>query len=63
MDLMNILESSSSSSSSSSKDEDRLLEIVPIILSEGLHDSCKNENFVEETVPGYSNQQFVQHFR
>lgn len=61
MDLLGLFESSSSSSSTESEDG---LEIVPnIIIPEILQENPKNENFVEETVPLYSEEQFIQHFR
>lgn len=62
MDLISVLESSSSSSSSSSENEE--LEVISkVILSESLQNLCKNENFVEDTVPLYNDRQFIQHFR
>lgn len=65
MDLLDFFESSSSSSSSESTDEDFLVNnIVPnIMLPELLLDNPKNENYVEETVPLYSDKQFIEHFR
>ncbi|KAJ8947083.1 hypothetical protein NQ314_008693 [Rhamnusium bicolor] len=61
MDLLGILQSSSSSSSSTS---DENVEVIPnVILPELLQELSKNENFVENTVPLYNEQQFIQHFR
>ncbi|VEN39589.1 unnamed protein product [Callosobruchus maculatus] len=60
--IQNLLESDSSSSSDDSSEG--TLEVVSnLLLSETLLNKAKNENYVETTVPLYSSQQFVEHFR
>ncbi|XP_072397459.1 uncharacterized protein [Diabrotica undecimpunctata] len=56
-----LLESDSESSSSDS--EDGLDVVANVFLPELLQDSTKNENFFEQTVPQYTDRQFLQHFR
>ncbi|KAJ8911920.1 hypothetical protein NQ315_016261 [Exocentrus adspersus] len=55
---------SSDDSSSSSESDDNLIDVISAIaVAEGLQDRPKNEGFVENIVPTYSDQQFVEHFR
>lgn len=56
----NFFNDSSSSSSSGSDDEEVFLNIVLPLLK---NDLPKNEDFVEVTVPLYSDKQFLEHFR
>lgn len=63
MDLLELIESSSSSLESDTESEDSSELLSNVISSEILKVNPKNTNFVEETVPLYSEEQFIQHFR
>ncbi|CAH1954220.1 unnamed protein product [Acanthoscelides obtectus] len=64
MDPMQIIFDSDSSSSSSSHSDDELKAVISnLFLPELLKDVSKNNNFCEETVPSYTDKQFVEHFR
>lgn len=67
-ELVHLFDSSSSSSSSGSSGEEFLAEVAENILPnlmipELLLDKPKNEGYVEETLPLYSDRQFIEHFR
>ncbi|CAH1988140.1 unnamed protein product [Acanthoscelides obtectus] len=64
MDPMQIIFDSDSSSSSSSDGDDELEAVISnLFLPEFLKDVSKYNNFCEETVPSYTDKQFVEHFR